>query len=400
MATSQGEQLSELGRELIDRAPWLANSLPSLSQETFKSLAAQTSSLLIKDGDPLMDVNGIVDGLPSQALLSLAKARAGSSMASISTGARHVIASIPLLGSFSGISKEETDAEEAMLHLTIQGRAPESDGDWQVVSKALEHRRSVILFSQQTWKHLEESQGWPTFDFTDRFVAREIHNLLEKGVQVKTLVEASRARKVIQVSIENRLLDARRSKITSQLQRLAEELVDATVLMELSESFSPDAQSALIHFSQMAGKSKFSRSAQMSKMTQRQRRKRQEYLDAFNRCCRFIPCWILTASQISDYLPSESLFDLVVVDEASQSDVTILPGMLRGKQWLIVGDGKQVSPTEVFVSEEQIDSLRSALPQSPLQGSLLPGHSFFDLCSQAFPRGRVSVSAKLISLEA
>lgn len=107
---------------------------------------------------------------------------------------------------------------------------------------------------------------------------------------------------------------------------------------------------------------------------------------------RFIPCWILTTGQISDYLPAECLFDLVIIDEASQSDVTVLPGMLRGKQWLIVGDGKQVSPTEAFVSEGDIDNLRAALPHCPFERSLMPGQSFFDLCAQAFPRGRVSRS--------
>jgi hypothetical protein len=76
------------------------------------------------------------------------------------------------------------------------------------------------------------------------------------------------------------------------------------------------------------------------------------------------------------------------VDEASQSDATLLPGMLRGKQWFIVGDGKQVGPTESFVTETQIESLRAALPHSPLKDSLLPGQSFFDLCAQGFPQGR------------
>jgi len=63
--------------------------------------------------------------------------------------------------------------------------------------------------------------------------------------------------------------------------------------------------------------------------------------------------------------------------------------MMRGKQWLIVGDGKQVSPTEAFVSEETMDNLRATLPDSPLEDALLPGRSFFDMCAQAFPRGRV-----------
>ena len=189
-------------------------------------------------------------------------------------------------------------------------------------------------------------------------------------------------------------MDARREMLASRVQDLAVDLVQSTVVMELSHSFSADAQAALIRFAQIAGKAKFSRASQPSKMSQRQRRRRQEYLDSFDKCCRFIPCWILTTSQISDYLPPDTLFDLVVIDEASQSDATVIPGMLRGKQWLIVGDGKQVAPTENFISEDQIDGLRAALPPCPLESSLLPGQSFFDLCNQAFPRGRVCSTRK------
>ena len=94
-------------------------------------------------------------------------------------------------------------------------------------------------------------------------------------------------------------------------------------------------------------------------MSQHQRRLRQECLDAFEKCVRYIPCWILASAQISDYLPAEfGSFDFVVIDEASQSDdITARRGMLRGKQWLIVGDGKQVSPIESFLLETQRDSL-------------------------------------------
>ena len=93
---------------------------------------------------------------------------------------------------------------------------------------------------------------------------------------------------------------------------------------------------------------------------------------------------------MNDYLPAEfNLFDLCIMDEASQSDITALPSMLRGKQWMIVGDGRQVSPTESFTAEAQIETLRASLPDSPFRECFLPGHSFFDLCSQAYCIGRV-----------
>lgn len=126
------------------------------------------------------------------------------------------------------------------------------------------------------------------------------------------------------------------------------------------------------------------------RMSQRQQRHRKEYVEAFEKCVPYIPCWIMTSAQVSEYLPPTCMFDLVIIDEASQSDIRALPCMLRGRQWLIVGDGKQVSPTEHFIREDSIENLRAMLPSSPFRECLLPGHSFFDLCNQAFPLGRVS----------
>ena len=49
--------------------------------------------------------------------------------------------------------------------------------------------------------------------------------------------------------------------------------------------------------------------------------------------------------RVSESIPCEfGCFDLVIVDEASQSDLTALPALLRAEKVLIVGDDKQVSP--------------------------------------------------------
>src|SRR3546814_6316324 len=61
---------------------------------------------------------------------------------------------------------------------------------------------------------------------------------------------------------------------------------------------------------------------------------------------------------ISESLPAElGCFDLVIIDEASQSDLTALPALLRAKKVLIVGDDKQVSPEGVGLEEEKIRNL-------------------------------------------
>jgi len=64
-------------------------------------------------------------------------------------------------------------------------------------------------------------------------------------------------------------------------------------------------------------------------------------------------------TRISEAMPPEiGMFDLVIVDEASQSDLWALPAILRGKRILVVGDDKQVSPDGGFIDSGRIQELR------------------------------------------
>ena len=91
--------------------------------------------------------------------------------------------------------------------------------------------------------------------------------------------------------------------------------------------------------------------------------------------------------RVSEQLPSNlGMFDLVIVDEASQSNITALPAILRGKKVLIVGDDKQVSPTVVGIEERQIIQLRETyLKGHPLRDQLEPSTSLYDLAKITFP---------------
>lgn len=96
-----------------------------------------------------------------------------------------------------------------------------------------------------------------------------------------------------------------------------------------------------------------------------------------------IPCWIMPHYRISESLPSQfGCFDLVIIDEASQSDLTALPALLRAKKVLIVGDDRQVSPEGVGLEEEKIRNLMTRFLAGQVdiyRPQMAPDRSIYDL---------------------
>jgi very-short-patch-repair endonuclease len=99
-----------------------------------------------------------------------------------------------------------------------------------------------------------------------------------------------------------------------------------------------------------------------------------------------VPCWVLPQWRVSETLPPEiGLFDLVVIDEASQSDIWALPALLRGKKLLVVGDHKQVSPSAVGTAEVKIQELVDRfLGAQPHGAQMTPDKSIYDLARVVF----------------
>ena len=99
-----------------------------------------------------------------------------------------------------------------------------------------------------------------------------------------------------------------------------------------------------------------------------------------------VPCWVLPEWRIAETIPAEiGLFDLVVIDEASQSDIWALPALLRGKKLLVVGDHKQVSPSAVGLATQAIQGLRTRyLSDQPHGPYMTPERSIYDLAQVVF----------------
>ena len=74
-------------------------------------------------------------------------------------------------------------------------------------------------------------------------------------------------------------------------------------------------------------------------------------------CQQAVPVWIMMIQDALLNFSTASKFDVIVVDEASQADMTALPLLYMGKKVIVVGDDRQVTPLSVGTSEAAVDAL-------------------------------------------
>ncbi len=95
------------------------------------------------------------------------------------------------------------------------------------------------------------------------------------------------------------------------------------------------------------------------------------------------PCFLMSPLSVSTYLSSDMQFDVVIFDEASQIFPQDAVGAIyRGKQLIVVGDSKQMPPSNFFNSSVDIDTDEEAEDVTDFE-------SILDLCSTAFPQNRL-----------
>lgn len=76
------------------------------------------------------------------------------------------------------------------------------------------------------------------------------------------------------------------------------------------------------------------------------------------KCKEAIPVWIMPLNRVIENINlSNDLFDVIIFDESSQSDIFSLCALMRAKKAVIVGDDKQISPETVGVDQGFIHSL-------------------------------------------
>ncbi|MEU3189068.1 AAA domain-containing protein [Streptomyces sp. NPDC006992] len=129
-----------------------------------------------------------------------------------------------------------------------------------------------------------------------------------------------------------------------------------------------------------------------------QHRYRRDAQTALRKAQTAVPAWIMPLHQVAETVPMDrpGLFDVVIVDEASQSGLeAMLLSWLAGRM-VVVGDDKQVSPANVGLKQDEYFHLRDRLLTAlePDVRSLFgPDSSFFDL-SEALSSGRGTLMLK------
>lgn len=122
-------------------------------------------------------------------------------------------------------------------------------------------------------------------------------------------------------------------------------------------------------------------------------RNRQAAQQSLNKCKDAVPAWVMPLHRVWDTVdPTPGMFDVVIVDEASQCGFEALPLLYLGKKILIVGDDKQISPGGEF---------QDATPISKLLDEYLYDFSFkeyFDINVSLFEHGKLRYGTRRITL--
>ncbi|MCL1914899.1 MAG: AAA family ATPase [Eubacteriaceae bacterium] len=115
---------------------------------------------------------------------------------------------------------------------------------------------------------------------------------------------------------------------------------------------------------------------------------RKQAKEQMARCQMAVPAWIMPISEAIDTLdPAANKFDVLIIDEASQSGIDALAILYMAKRVIVVGDDKQVSPMAVGIDSGQVYSLQQKHISDVFQNWHLydATTSLYDIVGTTFP---------------
>ena len=108
--------------------------------------------------------------------------------------------------------------------------------------------------------------------------------------------------------------------------------------------------------------------------------------DYMGKCLAAIPAWVMPIFRVAETAPAQrDLFDVVIMDEASQAGPEAILLMYMAKKIIVVGDDKQISPEFVGVQRQDVEELRKRFINDIPHGDIMGvDNSFFDLSEVKF----------------
>ncbi|HEV7968091.1 MAG TPA: AAA domain-containing protein [Candidatus Acidoferrales bacterium] len=180
-------------------------------------------------------------------------------------------------------------------------------------------------------------------------------------------------------SVSLEALQAKSDKLREQLRRATVELIDKRSWGSQARRTSSRQRQALVGWLDTIRRIGKGHGIRVSLLRTEAARKMSE-------CRGAVPVWVMPLSRVvENFDPRTTRFDVVVIDEASQSDVMALVALYLGKTVLVVGDHEQVSPSAVGqdlgVIQNLIFQYLRGVPNSDLYDGQI---SIYDLARQSF----------------
>ncbi len=108
----------------------------------------------------------------------------------------------------------------------------------------------------------------------------------------------------------------------------------------------------------------------------------------FDVCKNVVPAWVMPLHAVYDSMnPKPGLFDVIIVDEASQCGLDAIPLFYISKKIIIVGDDAQISPEYIGLNQANIHEINRKFLSSFSHSDLFQvGTSLFDIASRHFSK--------------
>ena len=180
-------------------------------------------------------------------------------------------------------------------------------------------------------------------------------------------------------SVSLEALQTKSEKLREQLRRVTVELIDKRAWSAQARRTSPRQRQALVGWLDTIRRIGKGHGVRVGLLRAEAARKMSE-------CRGAVPVWVMPLSRVvENFDPRVTRFDVLIIDEASQSDVMALVALYLGKTVLVVGDHEQVSPSAVGqdlgIIQNLIFQYLPGIPNSDLYDGQI---SIYDLARQSF----------------